>query len=147
VLGWWQVWCGRLHLCVVRLMPAVRAEPSGRWWRRRSQRRASADEVDRRAVADLGFLLCEDEDLSKAGPFLSDQSGEFQKAPPANVTVHLCLEFAGLGGIRSCAPMILFRLFGSGGSGAKLCPLLPLDDFWSLVKSEAENIMKVGLED
>jgi hypothetical protein len=31
VLGWWQVWCGRLHLCMVRLMPAVRAEPSSRW--------------------------------------------------------------------------------------------------------------------
>jgi hypothetical protein len=28
----------------------------------------SADEVDRQAVADLGFLLREDEDLSEAGP-------------------------------------------------------------------------------
>ena len=31
-----------------------------------------------------------------------------------------CLEFAGSGGIRSLAPMLLFRPFGSGGSGAKL---------------------------
>jgi hypothetical protein len=29
---------------------------------------SSADEVDRRAVADLGFLLHEDEDFSEAGP-------------------------------------------------------------------------------
>jgi hypothetical protein len=107
---------------------------------------SSADEVDRRAVADLGFLLREDEDLSEAGPSSSDRSGEFRKGPPANVTVQLCLEFAGSGGIRSCAPMLLFRPFGSRGSGAKLCPLLPSGDFWSMVKSEAENIMKFGLK-
>jgi hypothetical protein len=64
-----------------------------------------------------------------------------------NITVHLCLEFAGLGGIRSCAPMLLFRPFGSGGSGAKLCSLLLSGDLWSIVKSETENIMKAGLED
>jgi hypothetical protein len=29
---------------------------------------SSADEVDRRAVVDLGFLLLENEDLSEAGP-------------------------------------------------------------------------------
>jgi hypothetical protein len=43
--------------------------------------------------------------------------------------------------------MLLFRPFGSGGSGAKLCPLLPLGDFWSMVKSEAENIMNAGSKD
>jgi hypothetical protein len=52
-------------------------------------------------VVDLGFLLCEDGDLLEAGP----SSGEFRKAPPANVSVHLCLEFAGWGGIR-CASML-----------------------------------------
>jgi hypothetical protein len=72
-------------------------------------------------VADLGFLLCEDEDLPEAGPSRSHRSGEFRKALSANVTVHLCLEFAGSGGMWPCAPMLLFRPFGSGGSGAKLC--------------------------
>jgi hypothetical protein len=42
--------------------------------------------------------------------------GEFQKAPHANVIVHLCLEFARSGDIRSCAPMILVQPFTSGGS-------------------------------
>jgi hypothetical protein len=42
------------------------------------------------------------------------------KALRVNVTVHLCLEFAGSGGIWSCAPMLLFRPFGSGGSGASI---------------------------
>jgi hypothetical protein len=64
-----------------------------------------------------------------------------------NVTVQLCLEFAGSGGIRSYAPMLLFRPFGSGGSGTKLYHLLPSCDFWFMVKLEAENIMNVGLED
>jgi hypothetical protein len=59
----------------------------------------------------------------------------------------LCLEFAGSGGIRSCAPMLLFRPFGSGGSGVKLRSLLPSGEFCSMVKSEADNIMKAGLED
>jgi hypothetical protein len=98
-------------------------------------------------VADLGFLLCEDDYLPEAGPFRSDRSEEFRKAPSANVTVHLCLKFARSGGIRSCAPMILFRPFGSGGSGAKLRSLLPSGDIWSMVKSKAKNIMKAGLED
>jgi hypothetical protein len=43
--------------------------------------------------------------------------------------------------------MLLFRLFGSGGSDAKLRSLLPSGDIWSMMKSEAENIMKAGLED
>jgi hypothetical protein len=43
--------------------------------------------------------------------------------------------------------MLLLRLFGFGGSGVKLYSLLPSGDFWSMVKSEAENIMKVGLKD
>jgi hypothetical protein len=64
-----------------------------------------------------------------------------------NIIVHLCLEFAGSGGTRSCAPMLLFRPFGSGGSGAKLCSLLPSGDLWSTVKSETENIMMARLED
>jgi hypothetical protein len=64
-----------------------------------------------------------------------------------NVPVHLCLEFAGSGGIRSCAPMHLFRPFASGGSGTTLRSLLPSGDFWSMVKSEEENFMMVGLED
>jgi hypothetical protein len=80
-------------------------------------------------VADLEFLLYEDGDLSNVGSFLSGQSGDFRKAPLANVTVHLCLEFARSGGIRSCAPMLLFLPFGSGGSGAKLRSLLPSSDF------------------
>jgi hypothetical protein len=65
---------------VVRLMPVVRAEPSGRWQRRRSQRRVlfpmRLSDGRRRGglpffllkVADLGFLLHEDEDQSEAGP-------------------------------------------------------------------------------
>jgi hypothetical protein len=59
----------------------------------------------------------------------------------------MCLEFAGSGGIWTCAAMLLFQPFGSGGSSAKLCSLLPSGDIWSMVKSEAENIMKAGLED
>jgi hypothetical protein len=38
------------------------------------------------------------------------------------------LEFAGSSGIRSRAPMILFRPFGSGGSGAKLCSVSTSSD-------------------
>jgi hypothetical protein len=64
-----------------------------------------------------------------------------------NIAMHLCLEFAGLGGIRLCASMLLFRPFGSGGSSAKLHSLFPSGDFWSMMKSKAENIMKAGLED
>jgi hypothetical protein len=70
-----------------------------------------------------------------------------RKALSANIIVQLCLEFAESGGIRSCAPMLLFRPFGSGGIGTKLCPLLPSGDFWSMVKAEAENIMNAGSED
>jgi hypothetical protein len=55
----------------------------------------------------------------------SGRSGVFQKAPPTDVTVHLCLEFAGSGGIQSGAPIFLFRPFGSGESGAKLYTFLP----------------------
>jgi hypothetical protein len=40
-----------------------------------------------------------------------------------------------------------FEPFGSGGSGAKLSSLLPSSNFWFMVKSETENIMKVRLED
>jgi hypothetical protein len=98
-------------------------------------------------VVDLGFLFCKDGDLSDAGLSWSGRSGEFRKALPANVTVNLCLEFAGSSGIRSWAPMLLFRPFGSGGSDAKLCSLLPSADFWSMVMLETENIMKAGLED
>jgi hypothetical protein len=56
---------------------------------------------------DLGFLLCKDEDLSDVGPewgVLEDSTGD--------VTVHLCLKFAGLGGIWSCGTMFLFLLEG-----------------------------------
>jgi hypothetical protein len=59
-----------------------------------------------------------------------------------NVTLHLCLEFAGSGGIQSCAPILLFRPFGFGGRDAKLRSLLPSGDIWSMVKSEAHNIIK-----
>jgi hypothetical protein len=76
----------------------------------------------------------------------SDRSAEFHKAPSANDTVHLCLEFARSSGIRSCTPMLLFWPFGSGGSGTKLRSLLPSSDFWSMVKSEIENIMKARLD-
>jgi hypothetical protein len=79
-------------------------------------------------VADLRFLLCKDGDLPEAGPSWSGRSGEFRKAPPVNVTVHLCLESTGSGGIRSCAPMLLFRPLGYGGSGVKLRSLLPSGD-------------------
>jgi hypothetical protein len=34
-----------------------------------------------------------------------------------------------------------------GRKRAKLSPLLPSDDFWSVVKSEAENIISAGSED
>jgi hypothetical protein len=98
-------------------------------------------------VADLEFLLYEYGDLSYIGSFLSGRSGEFLKSPLVNVTVHLCLEFAGLGGIRSCAPMLLFLQFGSGGSVTKLHSLLLSSDFWSMVKSKMENIIKAGLKD
>jgi hypothetical protein len=57
------------------------------------------------------------------------------------------LEFARSGGIRSCAPMFLFQPFSSGGSDVMLRSLLPSSDIWSIVKSEVENIMKIGLED
>jgi hypothetical protein len=60
-------------------------------------------------------------------PVLLDLVGVVS-SPPANVSVHLCLEFAGSGGILSCAPLLLFRPFGSGGSNAKLYPLLPSGD-------------------
>jgi hypothetical protein len=55
-------------------------------------------------------------------------------------------EFAGLGGIRSCAPMLLFRPFSFGGA-AWIYSLFSSCDFWSMVKSKAENIMKAGLDD
>jgi hypothetical protein len=42
-------------------------------------------------VVDLGFLFYKDGDLSDAGLSWFGRSGEFRKAPPANVTVHLCL--------------------------------------------------------
>jgi hypothetical protein len=41
------------------------------------------------------------------------------------------------GGIRSCAPMLLFRPFGSGGSGMKLRSLLPSGDI--LVHGEVRD--------
>jgi hypothetical protein len=75
-----EVWCGRLHLRVMRLMPAVRAEPSGRWWWQRTHRlvllpmrstggrRRGGLPICLIKVADLRFLLCEDGDLSDAGP-------------------------------------------------------------------------------
>jgi hypothetical protein len=59
---------------------------------------------------------------------------EFWKAPPANVTVRLMPRVCWIGGIRSCALMLLFRPFGSGGSGAQLCSVLPSDNF--LVQGE-----------
>jgi hypothetical protein len=64
-----------------------------------------------------------------------------------NVIVLLCLEFARLDGIQSCALMLLFRPFGSGGSGVNLRSLLPSGNIWSMVKLEAKNIIKAGLED
>jgi hypothetical protein len=78
VFGWWRVWCGRLHLRVVRLMSAERAEPSGRWWRRRSRRlilpplrssggrRRGGLPIYLIKVVGLGFLLGKDGDLSEA---------------------------------------------------------------------------------
>lgn len=74
----------------------------------------------------LGFLLCEVGDLSMAGSSRPGWSVEFRKASSANVTVNRCVEFAGFGGIRSCAPMLLFRPFGSRVSGAKICSVLPV---------------------
>ena len=59
----------------------------------------------------------------------------------------LCLEFAGSGGIRSRAPMLLFRPFGSGGSDTKLCSVLPADDILVHGVSETENFLKTDLED
>jgi hypothetical protein len=41
--------------------------------------------------------------------------------------------------------MLLFRPFGSEGSDAKLHSLLPSGDFWFMVKSEVQNIMKARL--
>jgi hypothetical protein len=60
---------------------------------------SSTDEVDRRLrrgglsfclimVVVLGFLFCEDGDFLEVDLFTSGQSGEFRKAPPANVTMH-----------------------------------------------------------
>jgi hypothetical protein len=65
-----------------------------------------------------------------------------------NVTMLLCLESAMVGGIRSCAPMLLFRPFGSGGSGVKLYSVFQLDEI--LVHGEVrggEYIMLAGLKD
>jgi hypothetical protein len=99
-------------------------------------------------VVVLGSFLCEDGDLHVAGPSSSGRSGVFRKAPPVDVTLHLCMEFTGSGGIRLCAPMFLFRPFWSGGSGAELYSLLPSSDI--LIHGEdkeAKNIIKVWLED
>jgi hypothetical protein len=52
--------------------------------------------------------------------------------------VHLYLEFAKSGGIRSCAPMLLFRPFSSGWSGAKLCSCCHLVTF-NLVHDEVSG--------
>lgn len=46
-------------------------------------------------VVVLGFFFCEDGDLPETDPSLFGRSDEFRKTPPANVTVHLILEFAG----------------------------------------------------
>jgi hypothetical protein len=99
--------CVTIHVCVPKKSCVSRVLLVRRWW------------------------------TSEAGASWSGWSGEFRKAPPANVSVHLCLEFAGSGGIRSCAPILLFRPFGSGGSGAKLCSLLP--SRWHLVHGELRD--------
>jgi hypothetical protein len=54
--------------------------------------------LDRTMAAILGFLSCQDEDLSDGCLHRSGCSGVFPKA-------NSCLEIAGSGGIRSCAPM------------------------------------------
>jgi hypothetical protein len=43
--------------------------------------------------------------------------------------------------------MILFQLFGSGGSDAKRFSVLPADDILVHGVSETENFLKAGLED
>ena len=58
-----------------------------------------------------------------------------------------CLQFAGSGGIRSRAPMFLFRPFGSGGSVAKLYSVLTSGDFLVHGEVRRRNIMKAGLVD
>jgi hypothetical protein len=54
-----------------------------------------------------------------------------------NVTVYLCLKFAGWGGIRSCTLMLLFRLFGSRGCGTKLRSFFAIR--WYLVHGEVRD--------
>jgi hypothetical protein len=58
-----------------------------------------------------------------------------------------CLEIIGLDGIRSSLSMF-FSFLVSRGSGVKLCYLFPswdLSFFCFMVKSEAENVMKVEI--
>lgn len=73
----------------------------------------------------LGSFLCEDGDLPEVNPSWSGRSGVFRKAPPADVTVLFLPGVRWIGGIRSDAPMLLFRPIGSGGSITKLCSFLP----------------------
>ena len=71
-------------------------------------------------VVVLGFFFCEDEDLPDVDHFHLARvlsSGRLRRRMEQRI---FCLEFAGSGGIRSLAPMLLFRPSGSGGSGVKL---------------------------